>query len=114
MSFFLVLEEHSGRISNASWEALAAALRLVPAENITAVVIGAQTEELAAEAATKPVGKVVRIEHPLLAHYTADGFCAALQQLIQKTLIVREPLAMPASRVGHARVLDILPIPVAE
>ncbi len=83
MSILLVLEESNGKIKRASWEALAAALRLGPAENITAVVIGAQTEELAAEAATKPVGKVVRVEHPLLAQYTADGFCAALQQLIQ-------------------------------
>jgi hypothetical protein len=83
MSILLVLEESGGKIKRASWEALAAAQRLGPADSITAVVIGAQTEALAAEAAAKPMGKVVRVEHPLLAQYTADGFCAALQQLIQ-------------------------------
>jgi electron transfer flavoprotein alpha subunit len=83
MSILLVLEQSDGKIKRASWEALAAALRLGPAESITAVVIGAETAALAAEAAAKPVGEVVRVEHPLLAQYTADGFCAALQQLIQ-------------------------------
>jgi electron transfer flavoprotein alpha subunit len=83
MSVLLVLEESRGRISRPSWEALAAALQLGPAEAVTAVVIGAQTEALAAEAAQKPVGKVVRVEHPLLAPYTADGFSGALHQFIQ-------------------------------
>ena len=83
MNIFLVLESSGGRVKRVSWEALAAALRLGPAESITAVVIGAQTETLAAEAAAKGVGKVVRVEHPLLAQYTADGFSHALHQLIQ-------------------------------
>ena len=83
MSILLVLEESGGKIKRASWEALAAALKLGPAQDITAVVIGAQTETLAAEAATKGVGKVIRVEHPLLAQYTADGFSLALQQFIQ-------------------------------
>src|ERR1700722_2853411 len=83
MSVLLVLEERNGKIKRASWEALAAAVGLGPAESSTAVVIGAQTQELAAEAAPKPVGKVLRVEHPLLAQYTADGFCVALHQLIQ-------------------------------
>ena len=60
MSVFLVLEESRGKISHPSWEALAAAHRLAPAREIVAVVIGADTEALAAEAATKSVGKVVR------------------------------------------------------
>ncbi len=82
MSILLVLEESGRKIKRASWEALAAALKLGPAQDVTAVVIGAQTEALAAEAATKGIGKVVRVEHPLLAHYTADGFSIALHQLI--------------------------------
>jgi electron transfer flavoprotein alpha subunit len=84
MSVLLVLEESGGKIRRASWEALAAASRLGPAQEVTAVVIGTQTEALAAEAATKGVGKVVRVEHPLLAQYSADGFSLALHQLLQK------------------------------
>ena len=120
MSILLVLEESNGKIKRASWEALAAALQLGPAESITAVVIGARTEELAAEAATKPVGKVVRVEHPLLAHYTADGFCAALQQLIQNesptqvvfphTYQVRDYAPALACRMGQVLIGDVVGI----
>jgi electron transfer flavoprotein alpha subunit len=120
MSALLVLEESNGKIKRASWEALAAALRLSPAESITAVVIGAQTEELAAEAATKPVGKVVRVEHPLLAQYTADGFCVALHQLIQNenstqvvfphTYQVRDYVPALACRMGQMLIGDVVGI----
>src|ERR1700734_518139 len=44
MSLLLVLEESGGKIKRASWEALAAALKLASAQDVTAVVIGAQTE----------------------------------------------------------------------
>jgi electron transfer flavoprotein alpha subunit len=121
MSVLLVLEESNGKIKRASWEALVAALRLGPAESITTVVIGAQTEELAAEAAMKPVGKVVCVEHPLLAHYTADGFCIALQQLIQNesatkwvvfahTYQARDYAPALACRMGQALIGDIVGI----
>ena len=120
MSVLLVLEESSGKIKLASWEALAAALRLGPAESITAVVIGAQTAALAAEAAAKPVGKVVRVEHPLLAQYTPDGFCAALQQLIQNesptqvvfphTYQVRDYAPALACRMGQVLIGDVVGI----
>jgi electron transfer flavoprotein alpha subunit len=83
MSILLVLEESGGRIKAVSWEAHAAALRLGAAESLTAVVIGAQTEALATEAALRGVGKVIRVEHPLLAPYTADGYILALEQLIR-------------------------------
>jgi electron transfer flavoprotein alpha subunit len=121
MSVLLVLEASNGKIKRASWEALAAALRLAPAENITTVVIGAQTEELAAEAARKPVGKVVRVEHPLLAQYTTDGFCVALQQLIQNdgltqvvvfahTYQARDYAPALACRMGQVLIGDVVEI----
>ncbi len=121
MSVLLVLEESGGKIKSASWEALAAAQRLGPAESITAVVIGAQTETLAAEAAAKPVGKVVCVEHPLLAQYTADGFCAALHQLIQNesptqvvvfphTYQVRDYAPALACRMGQVLIGDVVGI----
>ncbi|HVN92666.1 MAG TPA: electron transfer flavoprotein subunit alpha/FixB family protein [Terracidiphilus sp.] len=120
MSVFLVLEESRGHISRASWEALAAALRLGPAEYITAVVIGAETAALAAEAATKSVGKVIRVEHPLLAQYSADGFCAVLHQLIQDqrptqvvfphTYQVRDYAPALACRFGQVLIGDVVAI----
>jgi electron transfer flavoprotein alpha subunit len=121
MSVLLVLEESGGKIKRASWETLAAALKLGPAQDVTAVVIGAQTETLAAEAATKGIGKVVRVEHPLLAHYTADGFCLALHDLIQSqngtkcvafphTYQVRDYAPALACKFGQVLIGDVIAI----
>jgi electron transfer flavoprotein alpha subunit len=117
MSVLLVLEERGGKISRASWEALAAAHRLASAQEITAVVIGAETEAQAAEAATKGVGKVIRVEHPLLAHYTADGFSLALYQLLQNqnstkcvfphTYQVRDYAPALACKFGQVLIGDV-------
>jgi electron transfer flavoprotein alpha subunit len=121
MSVLLVLEDSGGKIKRASWEALAAALKLGAAQDVTAVVIGAHTEALAAEAATKGVGKVVRVEHPLLAQYTADGFSLALHQLIQNqnatkwvvfphTYQVRDYAPALACRLGQVLIGDVIDI----
>jgi electron transfer flavoprotein alpha subunit len=117
MSVLLVLEESGGKIKRTSWEALAAANRLAPTQEITAVVIGAETAALAAEAAAKGVGKVVRVEHPLLAQYTADGFSLALHQLLQNqspaqvvfphTYQVRDYAPALACRMGQVLIGDV-------
>ena len=51
---FVVLEERDGRVSRASWEALAAGQHLAAKSNepVSAVVLGGNTEATAAEAAT--------------------------------------------------------------
>jgi electron transfer flavoprotein alpha subunit len=121
MSVLAVLEEGGGKIKRASWEALTAALKLGAAQDVTAVVIGAQTEALAGEAAAKGVGKVVRIEHRLLAQYTADGFSSALQQLIQNqdatkwvvfphSYQVRDYAPALACRMGQVLIGDVIAI----
>ncbi|HUA96689.1 MAG TPA: electron transfer flavoprotein subunit alpha/FixB family protein [Terracidiphilus sp.] len=123
----LILEERSGRISRASWEAAAAARQLAGADAVTAVVIGAQTEPLATEAASRGFAKVIRVEHPLLAPYTADGYCAALHQLIQSpaqqrnqsltrwivfphTYQVRDYAPALACRFGQVLIGDVIAI----
>ncbi len=121
MSILLVLEESGGKIKRVSWEAMAAALKLVRAQDVAAVVIGAQTETLAEEAAGKGIGRVVRVEHPLLATYTADGFGLALHQLLQKqdgtkcvmfphTYQVRDYAPALACRMGQALIGDVIAI----
>ena len=118
MSVLLVLEQSGGKVGRLSWEALAAAHRLAPAQEITAVVIGAETDALAAEAAAKPLGKVVRVEHPLLKTYTADGFSIALHQLIRNqsdtkwvvfphTYQVRDYAPALACRMGEVLIGDV-------
>jgi electron transfer flavoprotein alpha subunit len=79
----VVIEQRAGKIARINWEALAAARLLAAPTSITAAVLGVQTESAAAEIAARAPGKVIRVEHPLLAQYTADGFILALQQLIQ-------------------------------
>jgi electron transfer flavoprotein alpha subunit len=99
---------------------MAAALKIAPAQDLTAVVMGAQTEALGTEAAARGPGKVVRVEHPLLAPYTADGFCNALHQLIQNqspshvvfphTYQVRDYAPALAARMGQALIGDVVEI----
>ena len=54
-------------------------------EPLEAAVIGKGIGALAREAAAKNLAKVWAVEHDLLDSYTADGYTAALEQLIQKT-----------------------------
>ena len=116
---WVVLEEREGRIGRISWEALAAGQHLgaqlgLP---VSAVVPGAHTEPLAAEAATKALDPVVRVEHALLAKYTPDGFTLALEQLIQAkspdyilfphTYQVRDYAPKLAARMGQTLIGDV-------
>ena len=82
---WVVLEEREGRISRMSWEALAAGRMLGAMTGLTvnAAVVGAETAAVAAEAAGKAIAKLARVEHPLLAAYTPDGFSLALQQFFE-------------------------------
>ena len=120
---YVVLEEREGRIRRISWEALAAAKHLgsLTGSPVTAVVLGAATESVAAEVAGKKIDKVVRVEHPLLASYTADGFTSALQQLIQNqgsaqavvfphTYQVRDFAPALAARLAQVLISDVVAI----
>jgi electron transfer flavoprotein alpha subunit len=109
-------------VSRISWEALAAGQLLgsQTSQPVTAVVIGANTEPISAEAATKALAKVIRVEHPLLAHYTADGFTIALHQLIKDhgpahvvfphTYQVRDYAPALAARLGQVLISDVVAI----
>ena len=122
MSILLVLEERGGRINRISWEALAAAhhLAAIVGSPVIAGVIGAQTESLASEVAAKHTGKVVRVEHALLAHYTPDAYSIALEQLIQAecpthvvfphTYQVRDYAPALACRNGQVLIGDVVAI----
>jgi electron transfer flavoprotein alpha subunit len=116
----VVLEQREGHISHISWEALGAAQRLGATLAVNAAVLGARTESLAAEIAVKPIGKVLHVEHSLLAQYTADGFSLALEQLIQAempdyvvfphTYQVRDYAPALAARFGQVLISDVVAI----
>ena len=119
---WVILEDRDGRIGRASWEALAAGQRLaeLTGQPLNAAVIGSATETLAAEAATKSVAKVARIEHPLLERYTADAYTIALDQFIQSeqpgyvvfphTYQVRDFAPALASRTHEVLISDVIAI----
>ena len=119
---YVVLEDRGGRIGRISWEALAASniLAAQSGAKASAIVIGAKTEALAQEAATKGVAKVFRIEHPLLAQYTSDGFRAALEQFIRAespdylvfphSYQVRDYVPALAARLGRVLIGDVTAI----
>jgi len=118
----VVIEQREGRISRISWEAVAAAQRLASqmSEPVNAVILGADTEALAAEIASRPAARVIRVEHPLLGQYTADGFTVALQQLVQSempaymvlphTYQVRDYAPALAARLGEVLISDVVAI----
>jgi electron transfer flavoprotein alpha subunit len=118
----VVLEERDGRVSRTSWEALAAGRRLIT-ENpqpLSVAVLGANTEAQAAEAATKGIDKVIRLDHPLLARYTPDAYTLSLQQLIQvespahvvfpHTYQVRDYAPALAARLNQVLISDVVAI----
>ena len=119
---YVVLEDRNGRFGRISLEAIAAAniLAAQSGSKPTAIVIGAQTEALASEAATRNTGKVVRIEHALLSPYTPDGYTAALQQFIAAespdtivfphTYQVRDYAPALAARLGRVLIGDVTAI----
>jgi electron transfer flavoprotein alpha subunit len=119
-SVLVVIEQRAGRIARISWEALAAGQRLGDPTTVTAVIIGAQTEAQAAEVAAKAPGKVLRVEHPLLAPYTPDGFSLALEQLIRAeqpafvvfphTYQVRDYAPALAVRFNQVLISDVVAI----
>jgi len=82
----VVMEQRGGAWNRMSWETLAAAQQLASqiGGTASAAVIGGDVAALANELSSKKLERVYAVSHPLLANYTADGFTAALEQLIRK------------------------------
>lgn len=120
---WIVLEQQrDGSIGRISWEAIAAGKFLgarLGAE-VSAAVIGANTESAAAPVAAKALAKVVRIEHALLAQYTSDGYSRALEQFVAQekpdylvfphTYQVRDFAPALATRLGEMLISDVIAI----
>lgn len=112
----VVMEPRAGRTSRLSLEALAAARWLGEAGSISALVIGAQTEAQAGDVSAR-AQRVLRIEHPLLAPYTADAYITALQEVVERehpdyvvfphTYQVRDYAPALAVRFGQVLISDV-------
>jgi electron transfer flavoprotein alpha subunit len=120
MSILVVLEQQTGQWHRMSWETLAAGQQLGAAldEPVEAAVVGKGIGALANEAAAKKLAKVWAIEHDLLESYTADGYTAAVEQLIQRaqpkmvlfphTYQVRDFAPKLATRFSQVLVSDVI------
>jgi electron transfer flavoprotein alpha subunit len=122
MSILVVLEQQGGKWHRMSWETLAAAQQFgaslgLPVE---AAIAGTGVGTLAAEAATKKVAKVYAVEHDLLKDYTADGYTAAIEELVRKvnpkvvlfphTYQVRDFVPKLATRFEQVLISDVIAV----
>lgn len=86
MNILLITEQRDGKWNKVSFETLAAAQQIAGEVkgSLRAVVIGKGVSALADELATKRLEEVLLVEHQLLEKYTADGYAAALKQVIEQ------------------------------
>ena len=83
----LVFAEHqNGKLTRPTWEALAAGQHLGQelGAPVATVLPGNSVSTLAAELSAIELAEVVAVDSPLLADYTADGYCAALREVIRQ------------------------------
>ncbi len=110
--------QRGGGLNRMSLEALAAGQMLaakVGGDCSAAVLSAAGGVSVSGKAA-----KVYSVEHPLLKEYTADGYCAALEQLVKKiapsyvvfphTYQVRDFAPALATRFGAVLISDVVAI----
>jgi len=85
MKILVITEQRQGKWNSASFETLAAAQQIAAdsSSTVSALVIGKGITSLAEEVAAKNVAEVLTAEHDLLDAYTADGYCVALQQVVE-------------------------------
>jgi electron transfer flavoprotein alpha subunit len=82
----VVTEQRGGAWNRMSFETLAAGQQLAAklATECSAVILAAGSSSLLPELRSKKLKKIFSVEHDLLADYTADGYVASLEQLIQR------------------------------
>jgi electron transfer flavoprotein alpha subunit len=125
MSVFVFIEHRDGKLNRVSLEALTAGRTIAShlGTNVCAVVPGSGSRGVADEAARYGTDEVVVLDNPALSEYTADGYTAALEQLIRpdETAIVvfphtyqtRDYAPKLAARFGRPLISDIIGIKTA-
>ena len=125
----VVIEQRAGRIARISLEAIAAAQSLVKrdaptlkgvAKTVSAIVIAPIVGPALDELTGLGLDQIIVVNHPLLAHYTADGYVTALYQLLQTeaptyvvlphTYQVRDYAPALATRFGQVLISDVVDI----
>jgi electron transfer flavoprotein alpha subunit len=118
MKLLVAAEQRDGKLNRTSWETIAAAQQA--GGNVTIAVAGSGVDAIASELAAADVAGVVVADDPQLAHYTADGYVLALQQIIAAegpshvflphTYQTRDFAPALAARLGRPLVTDVTAI----
>ncbi|MCX6623501.1 MAG: electron transfer flavoprotein subunit alpha/FixB family protein [Acidobacteria bacterium] len=115
MSILVILEGSGASWHPLSWEALAAGQQLAAesGQPVSAAVLGD-----AGDAASRQLERVWTVSHALLQDYTADGYAAAVEQVIRHvqpgivlfphTYQVRDFAPKVATRFGQMLVSDVI------
>ena len=117
----VVMEQKGSGWHRISLEALAAGQKLAAALGVGCSAVVVEGGELVSElASAQKVEAVWSVKHPLLGAYSADGWVAALQQLIAEvkpgyvvfphTYQVRDYAPGLATRLGEALISDVTAI----
>lgn len=117
----LVIGEHrEGKLNRTTWEAIAAGQKLAAdlGGEVSAVLLGQGINDLGAEVAGKRLAAVYLVEDEKLAVYTADGYAAALAQVVDQlhpylvvmshTYQVRDFAPKVAASLGRAFISDCI------
>ena len=115
MSVLVIAEQRGGTLNRATWETITAAQQAGGPLRIA--IAGASLDALAAELSAAQCERVVSVEHPAVAEYTADGYVLAFAALIEQeqpalvflphTYQTREFAPALAARLGRALIPDV-------
>lgn len=78
----VIAEQRDGKLSRASWEAIAAGQQLAAGAPVVVGIAGADVTAVATDLAAAAVAEVVAVTSPALAAYTADGWVQAHAALV--------------------------------
>lgn len=119
---WVILEAHAAPVCRAGWEAVAAARQLAAHAQmpVHAAIVGAATARVADELRSKALGRVMRVEDPLLANYGVDAYSQAVLQLIAAespdyvvfahTWQVRDYAPVVATHLGQCLITEVTAI----
>lgn len=81
----VVVETSAGSVLESSLELLTPARELASGGQVSAVVIGHQIADIAADVAGRGADRVLAADHPELERYSTDGYSAAIDAAVEQT-----------------------------
>ena len=116
MSVLVIAEQRDGKLNRATWETIAGAQQ--QKGDLLIALLGSGVDALASELGAAASAGVIVVDDPQLAHYTADAYVQALEQLIKAegpshvflphTYQTRDFAPALAARLGRPLVSDVV------